>query len=71
MRVSQLLHVIGRGERVIISDIGKPIDEMEIYTGDARGIKKDDPINRMHVAAVCACDCDIHVIVESPKKGEK
>ena len=60
MIVSQLLHVMDKDDTVIIDD------------GAARGIKRDDPVNRMHVHHVLA-DGDVIVILAEPSnmKGER
>lgn len=56
MKVSQLLEVIDEDEKICIEDCGKTVDDMEIYCGAVRGIKKDSPINEMHVVAIVAVD---------------
>lgn len=56
MRVSQLIHAMDRDEEIIIEDGNKRITRMRLYEGTVRGIKRDDPINRMHVNRVIACD---------------
>lgn len=67
MRVSQLLKAIDKDELVVISDYDAPIDKMTLYKGSVRGIKKDNPINRMHIASVCADDDTILMLVTKPK----
>ena len=62
MKVSQLLHAMDKDEKIIINDESKPINCMEIYAGSARGIKRDDPINKLHINSVFACD-DIMVVL--------
>lgn len=54
MRVSQLLKVMDKDEDICIEDYNKTIDDMELYCGAVRGIKKDDPINKMQVVAIVA-----------------
>lgn len=56
MKVSQLLKVMDKDENICIEDCDKTVDDMEIYCGAVRGIKKDDPINKMHVVAIAAVD---------------
>lgn len=56
MRVSQLIHAMDRDEEIIIEDGNRRINRMRLYEGTVRGIKRDDPINRMHVNRVIACD---------------
>ena len=58
MKVSQLLHVMDKDDDIIIED------ESTIYKGEVRGIKRDDPINRMHVDHVFACDNKMFVLVK-------
>lgn len=64
MKVSQLLHVMDKDDDIIIEDESKRIDRMTIYKGEVRGIKRDDPINRMHVDHVFACDNTMFVLVK-------
>ena len=72
MRVSQLIHAMDREVWICIEDFSKPIDRMTVYTGSARGIKKDDPINRMHVSCIFADGDVIRILAEEPrKKGER
>lgn len=68
MKVSQLLHVMGRDEFIVIDDYDKPINEMTLYRGTVRGIKKDNPINKMHVESVRADDNIILVLAINPQK---
>lgn len=63
MKVSQLLHAMDKDEEIIIEDESKPINQTTVYQGDVRGIKRDDPINRMHVNRVIACDNVMVVLV--------
>lgn len=62
MRISQLIHAMDKDEKIIINDESKPINRMELYAGSARGIKRDDPINKLHINSVFACD-DIMVVL--------
>ena len=70
MRVSQLIHAMDRDDEIVIDDFDAPIDKMNIYKGTVRGIKKDNPINRMHVMSVCA-DNDVILVlaIEQGKEG--
>ena len=65
MKVSQLLHTIDRDDCVAIDDKNAPIDRNRIYDGTVRGIRKDDPINKMHVLCVFAADDKIHILEEA------
>jgi molybdopterin synthase catalytic subunit len=69
MRVSQLIHVMERDVQIIIDDMSKKIDVMTLYEGSARGIKKDDPLNKMHVVGVFPVDdSTIHILVKSKSR---
>ena len=63
MKVSQLIHAMDKDEKIIISDESKPVNRMELYVGSVRGIKRDDPINGLHVNSVFACDNIMVVLV--------
>lgn len=70
MKVSQLLHAMDREDDIIIENGSERIDRMTIYEGEVRGIKRDDPVNRMHVEHVFACDNVMVVLVnEARAKG--
>ena len=49
MRVSQIIHAMDRDDEILIEEANNKIDRMTLYHGEVRGIKKDDPINKMHV----------------------
>lgn len=68
MRVSQLLHVMDKDDEIIIDDYDKPIDKQTIYKGAVGGIKRDDPINKMHVSSICTDGDVILVLAEEPRK---
>lgn len=71
MRVSQLISVMDRDDWIIIDDYSEPVDRMTVYHGTVRGIKRDDPINGMHVEAVFASGDMIVVLAARPRgKGE-
>lgn len=59
MRVSQLIHA----DEIVIDDLDAPIDKMTIYKGSVRGIKKDNPVNKMHIESICAENDTILVLV--------
>ena len=65
MRVSQLLHAMDKDDTVIIDDGAARVDRMRIYDGPVRGIKRDEPVNRMHVHHILA-DGDVIVILAEP-----
>jgi hypothetical protein len=67
MRVSQILHAMDKDELIVINDYNEPIDKMTLYHGTVRGIKRDDPINKMHILNVCADDDTILVLVQKPE----
>ena len=68
MRVSQLLKAMDKDDMIVIDDYDKPVDDMTIYDGTVRGIKRDNPVNKMHVASICANNDKILVLAEDPKK---
>ena len=70
MKVSQLIHAMDRDDVIVIDDYDKPIDKMTLYDGKVRGIRKDNPINKMHIESICAKDDTIMVLArEQRKKG--
>ncbi len=70
MRVSQLIHAMDKDDDIIIEHADKRINRMRLYKGEVRGIKKDNPINKMHVQHFFACDNVIFVLaVEQRTKG--
>lgn len=69
MKLSQLLHAMDKDDMIVIDDYNAPIDNMTIYQGTVRGIKRDNPINQMHVSSICAKDDTILVLVEKASKG--
>lgn len=71
MRVSQLLKVMDKDENICIEDCDKTVDDMELYCGAVRGIKKDSPINKMHVVAIVAVNDLLCVGVQEPRKEKK
>lgn len=68
MKVSQLLHVMDKEDLISIEDYNAPIDKMTIYEGAARGIKRDDAINKMHVHSICADNDTILVLAERSRQ---
>lgn len=72
MRVSQLIHAMDREDRIVIDDFDKKIDQMRIFDGIVRWIKKDSPINKMHVLSICADNDTIVVLAinQRAKGGE-
>ena len=71
MKVSQLLHVLEKVADIVIDDYGAPVDSTTIYEGIARGIVRDNPINKMHVESICACNGTLFVLASQPdKKGQ-
>ena len=71
MRISQLMHVMGKDERIVVDDYNAPIDNMTVYEGTVRGIKRDDPINQMHILSICAINDVVFAIAEKPNGGRK
>ncbi len=68
MKVSQLLHVMDKENEIVVHDYDKPIDQSLLYQGTARGIYKDNPLNRMRVLSVCAVGDVILVLVRNGDK---
>ncbi len=70
MRVSQLLHVMNKDDQIVIDvfDISLPFDKTTLYQGSVSGIKRDDPVNKMHVSSICAVSDIIFVLAEEPRK---
>lgn len=68
MRVSQLIHAMDRDDLIIINDGNKRITNMEVYNGEVRGIKKDNPINRYYVRHIFADGDTIIVLAEEQRK---
>jgi arginine repressor len=68
MKVSQLLHVMDKDDEIVIDDYDAPIVKMRLYKGKVKGIKRDDQINKMHVASICADDDTILVLATEQTK---
>ena len=64
MKVSQLIHAMDKDDIIVIDDYNAPIDNMTVYEGTVRGIKRDNPINQMYVSSICAKDDTILVLAE-------
>ena len=71
MRLSQLLHVMDKEHEISVDGFDAPVDKMQLFEGHVRDIKRDDPINKMHVVGVRAVNDVICVAVEEPKGKEK
>lgn len=54
MRLSQLTRRINRDDMIMVFEQNAPVDQNLLYEGRVRGIKRDNPINRMSVSHVCA-----------------
>ena len=68
MKVSQLIHDMDKDDEIVIDDYDAPIDNMTIYKGTVRGIKKDNPINKMLIESVCAENDTILVLAVKPRE---
>ena len=64
MKVSQLLHAMGKEDKILIEDANNTVDRMTLYHGEVRGIKRDDPINKFHVEYILADGETIVVLAE-------
>ena len=73
MKVSQLLHTMDKRADIVIHEGNAPdIESMKIFDGEVRDIKRDDPINKMHVHYIYACDDTLYILADKPrKKGEQ
>lgn len=70
MKISQLLHSMDKDDEIIINDEFKPINRMQIFRGKVREIKRNDPVNHVHVNLCFACDDTMVVLVgEARAKG--
>ena len=67
MRVSQLLKVMDKEDEIYIDDFDAKIDKMHLYDGAVKGIKKEDPINKMHVVSICA-EGELLLVLASEQK---
>lgn len=70
MRVSQVLHAMDKDDTVVIVDLYGEGDEGELYCGFPGGVKRDDPLNRMHVDTLAACDGDLAIFVKRQTREE-
>lgn len=68
MKVSQLIHAMDRDERITINDYDAPIDKSLLFDGTPRGIKKDDPINKMLVESIVA-DGDVILVLARKREN--
>jgi hypothetical protein len=67
MRVSQLTKVMPDNHYIVIIDTNAPIGKERLYGGEVRGIKRDDPINKMHISCIFSDDDKIIIAVERAK----
>ncbi len=67
MKVSQLIHAMHRDDEIVIDDFYLPIDTMTVYIGAVRGIKKDNPVNKMHVMSIHAMNDKIYVLASGER----
>lgn len=69
MRVSQLLHTMDKRADIVIHEGNAPdITSMRIFDGEVKDIKRDNPINRMHIHHIYACDDTLYVLAEMPRE---
>ena len=68
MKVSQVLHKMGRDERVIIFDSTAPIDKAILYDATPRGFKRDDPLLQKSVTGLWADEDTIVLYVGERKR---
>lgn len=65
MKLSQLLYNLERTQPIVIDDYVLPIDRNNLFIGEVHDIKKDNPINKMHIESICADGSIICVLVNS------
>ncbi len=70
MKVSQLIHAMHREDEIIINDFDEKIDKWLLYNGAVKGIKRDNPINKMHIMKICADDDVICVLVTKQRSKQ-
>lgn len=68
MKLSQLLHVIDKEDKICVSDFDKALEHSLLFYGEAKGIKKDNEINEMHVLNVTAYDDEILILVTGERR---
>lgn len=68
MKVSQLIHAMDKDDEIVIDDFDSHIENQTLYSGAVRGIKKDDPINKMHILALSALDDVIYVCARKQRE---
>ena len=68
MKVSQLLHAMDKDDKIVVDDFDASVENLTVYSGTVRGIKRDDPINRMHVEVISAVDDVIYILARVPRK---
>ena len=68
MKVSQLIHAMDKDDEIVIDDFDSRIENLTLYSGAVRGIKKDDPINKMHIICLSALDDVIYVCARKQRE---
>lgn len=68
MKVSQVLHKMGRDEHVLIYDSEAPITKADLYDGTPRGFKRDNPLLSKTVTGIWADEDTIVLDIGARKK---
>ena len=71
MKLSQLLHKMERDAKIIVEDTSSAIDQMRVYEGEVRGIKRDDALNGYYVENVLVDGNVLVVLAGKPNRKEK
>ena len=71
MKVSQVLHKMGRDEAVEIFDSNLPIDVQTLFTGTVRGVHRDDPLLGKNVSMLMACGDTIIIDIGFEERKRK
>ncbi len=71
MKVSQVLHKMGRDEDVEIIDSNLPIDAQTLFLGTVRGVHRDDSPLGKSVSMLMACGDTIIIDIGFEERGKK
>lgn len=72
MKLSQLIHAMDRYDTINVMDAKSsvPLNKKCIYSGEVKGIFKDNPINKCHVKFVAAVHDELVVEVVLPESED-
>ena len=71
MELSQLTKLMDEDDEIIVGDLDAPIDEMELFSGKVKELRRDNPINKGRVTSVCAANDTMLVTIETVENCEK